>query len=217
MEAAIPEVNARPLLTMADMGHGEMSDMPGSSEMPGMAGMDHSSMSGMDHAMMENPAAPEPPDTPDAPRVLRYGDLKSLIAYPQRAPEREIELRLTGNMERYFWSINDTKYSDAEPIRLRYNERVRIKFVNQTMMTHPMHLHGHWMELDNGAGPFKPRKHVISIKPGETVYFDLTADAMGEWAFHCHLLYHMATGMFRKIIVEPAPADTVSLGNADNG
>ncbi|HCO90468.1 MAG TPA: copper oxidase, partial [Alphaproteobacteria bacterium] len=108
------------------------------------------------------------------------------------------------------WSINDKKYSEAEPIRLRYNERVRIKFINQTMMTHPMHLHGHWMELDNGAGSFKPRKHVISIAPGETVYFDLTADAVGEWAFHCHLLYHMATGMFRKLIVEPAPEATLA-------
>jgi L-ascorbate oxidase len=122
-----------------------------------------------------------------------------------RAPDREIELRLTGNMERYFWSINGKKYSEAEPIRLRYGERVRLKFVNETMMTHPMHLHGMWMQLDNGNGKFSPLKHVINVAPGTTVTADVPVDALGEWAFHCHLIYHMATGMFRKVIVEPAP------------
>ena len=236
--AAIPEMDPRKLLTMADMGHDmgdmgqEMGDMDAMShETDERAHMNHDDMGKMG-AAMHDMAQPAPhhghgrhdgdvasamhahPEMaraePAAPRVLRYGDLQSLDAHADRRPTREITLRLTGNMERYFWSINDKKYSEAEPIRLRYNERVRIKFINQTMMTHPMHLHGHWMELDNGAGSFKPRKHVISIAPGETVYFDLTADAVGDWAFHCHLLYHMATGMFRKLIVEPAPEATLA-------
>lgn len=228
MSAEIPEMSPRKVLTMADMGaahggmdHGGMamgdsgtggmdhSQMTGMdhSNMKGMdhsamPGMDHSNMKGMDHSKMSMPNAAKPDD---GPRVLQYADLKSLIPYPQKEPERELVLRLTGNMERYFWSINDKKFSEAEPIRFRHNERVRVKFVNETMMNHPMHLHGHWMELDNGAGVFRPRKHVINVSPGETVYFDLTADALGEWAFHCHMLYHMATGMMRKVIVEPAP------------
>ncbi len=125
-----------------------------------------------------------------------------------RPPDREIKLRLTGNMERYFWSINDRKYSEAEPIRLKYGERVRIKFVNETMMSHPMHLHGMWMQLDTGKGAFNPLKHVVNVAPGETLTVDVPVDAVGQWAFHCHLLYHMATGMFRKIIVAERLADT---------
>ncbi len=209
MAAAIPPMDPRKLLTMADMGH----------EMDGMGEMGANM-----HAMKQNATRHRMQDhkqhdisaQPASPRVLRYDDLQSLDAHSNRLPAREIEVRLTGNMERYFWSINDRKYSEAEPIRLRYNERVRIKFVNQTMMTHPMHLHGHWMELDNGADAFKPRKHVISIAPGETVYFDLTADAVGDWAFHCHLLYHMATGMFRKLIVEPTPEAALTHQTGDN-
>jgi CopA family copper-resistance protein len=202
MEAAIPKLGERPMLTMADMGPGQDGNgHAGMSETPdgGMAGMDHSKMSGSAHGMAMMAAD-------EGPRILQYADLKSLDPYPREAPGREIELKLTGNMERYFWSINGRKYSEAEPIRLRHDERVRIKFVNTTMMNHPMHLHGHWMELDNGTGDLRPRKHVINVKPGETVFFDLTADALGEWAFHCHLLYHMATGMFRKVIVEKQTA-----------
>lgn len=136
-------------------------------------------------------------------RVLVYGDLRAMKRYADyRPPEREIELRLTGNMERYFWSINGKKYSEAEPIRLRYGERVRFKFVNTTMMSHPMHLHGMWMQLDTGKKAFNPLKHVVNVAPGETLYVDVPVDAKGEWAFHCHLLYHMATGMFRKVIVQ---------------
>ncbi len=185
--------------------------MHGKAMMPGMMGqpmqpgtkpgvpMDHgSSMPGMKQGMPMSQGSVE-----TAPyRTLVYQDLRSLVPYEKKPPEREIQLRLTGNMERYFWSINDKKYSEAEPIRLRHNERVRVKFVNETMMNHPMHLHGHWMEIDNGQGALGPRKHVVNVKPGETVYFDLTADALGKWAFHCHLFYHLATGMFREVIVE---------------
>jgi FtsP/CotA-like multicopper oxidase with cupredoxin domain len=101
--------------------------------------------------------------------------------------------------------MNGVKYSDAEPIRLQFGERVRFKFVNETMMTHPMHLHGMWMILDSGKGAQNPAKHTISIAPGTTVYAETEVDAPGQWAFHCHLLYHMATGMFNKVIVEGGP------------
>jgi CopA family copper-resistance protein len=136
-------------------------------------------------------------------RVLVYTDLRSLDpAYDARPPGREIELHLTGNMERYMWSFDGKKYSEAsEPIALEYGERVRMTLVNDTMMEHPIHLHGMWMELDNGGGAHKPRKHTINVKPGERLSFDVTADALGKWAFHCHLLYHMAMGMFRAVSV----------------
>jgi len=136
-------------------------------------------------------------------RVLRYTDLKSLVPYPdQRQPEREIELHLTGHMERFMWSFDGKKYSDAkEPIRFHYGERVRFTFVNDTMMEHPLHLHGMWMHLENGAGPYLPRKHTVIVKPAERVSVAITADAPGRWAFHCHLLLHMEAGMFRIVEV----------------
>jgi len=137
-----------------------------------------------------------------ARRVLVYTDLRSIKpGYDLRAPSRDVELHLTGNMKRFIWSFDGKKLSEAEPIRLPYGERVRFTFVNDTMMNHPLHLHGMWSELDNGAGAYKPRKHVINVKPGERLSFEVTADALGEWAFHCHLLYHMEAGMFRKIVV----------------
>lgn len=136
-------------------------------------------------------------------RVLVYTDLKSAVpGYDKRAPEREIELHITGNMERYMWSFDGNKYSeDPTPIRFQYGERLRLTLVNDTMMEHPMHLHGMWMELENGAGAFKPRKHTIIIKPAERWSVAITADAKGKWAFHCHLLLHMEMGMFRVVEV----------------
>jgi FtsP/CotA-like multicopper oxidase with cupredoxin domain len=136
-------------------------------------------------------------------RVLRYTDLKSLVPYPdQREPEREIELHLTGSMNRYMWSIDGKKYSEApDPIPFRYGERVRLTFVNDTMMEHPMHLHGMWMHLENGAGAYLPRKHTVIVKPAERLSVVVTADALGPWAFHCHLLFHMDAGMFRIVEV----------------
>jgi FtsP/CotA-like multicopper oxidase with cupredoxin domain len=137
-----------------------------------------------------------------ARRVLVYKDLRNIRpGYDLRAPSRDIELHLTGSMQRFIWSFDGKKYSEAEPLRLRYGERVRFTFVNDTMMNHPLHLHGMWSELDNGAGAYKPRKHVINVKPGERLSFEVTADALGEWAFHCHMLYHMEAGMFRKFVV----------------
>ena len=136
-------------------------------------------------------------------RVLLYTDLKSLTPYPdQREPEREIELHLTGHLNRYMWSFDGKKYSEAkDPVRFRYDERLRITFVNDTMMEHPIHLHGMWMHLENGAGAYLPRKHVVIVKPAERLSVAISADAPGRWAFHCHLLLHMEAGMFRIVEV----------------
>ncbi|MGE4424457.1 MAG: copper resistance system multicopper oxidase [Pseudodesulfovibrio sp.] len=134
-------------------------------------------------------------------RVLSYADLRNLYRTPDmREPEREIQLHLTGNMSRYMWSINGVKYADAEPLRFRYGERLRITFVNDTMMNHPMHLHGMWSNLETGDPMAIPRKHTVIVQPGSKISYLVTADAMGGWAFHCHLLYHML-GMFRKVVV----------------
>lgn len=136
-------------------------------------------------------------------RVLVYTDLKSLVPYQdQRAPEREIELHLTGHMQRYLWSFDGKRYSDApEPIRFRYGERLRLTFANDTMMEHPLHLHGMWMHLENGSGAYLPRKHTVVVKPAERFSVVISPDALGPWAFHCHLLLHMEAGMFRVVRV----------------
>lgn len=143
----------------------------------------------------------------DGWRVLTYADLRSLHPESRRAPDREIELHLTGNMERFTWGFDGVAYSESEPIRLEYGERVRITFVNDTMMNHPMHLHGMWMELENGHGDRIPRVHTINVKPAERMSLLVTADAPGRWAFHCHVLYHMEVGMFRVVEVS-APHQT---------
>ena len=139
-------------------------------------------------------------------RVLDYTDLQSLAPGPDpREPMREIELHLTGNMDRYMWSFDGKKYSEAKtPIAFHYGERLRLTLVNDTMMEHPIHLHGMWMELENGRGTHKPRKHTISVKPAERLSVAITADAPGQWAMHCHLLLHMEMGMFRVVEVSPA-------------
>jgi FtsP/CotA-like multicopper oxidase with cupredoxin domain len=136
-------------------------------------------------------------------RVLTYAQLRSREPNPdQRPPGREIELHLTGNMERYMWSFDGKKYSEGvEPIVLTQDERVRLTFVNDTMMAHPIHLHGMFFDVVNSDGDRRPRKHTILVKPAEKVSVDLTADAPGDWAFHCHLLYHMHAGMFRVVSV----------------
>jgi FtsP/CotA-like multicopper oxidase with cupredoxin domain len=135
-------------------------------------------------------------------RVLTYADLRARYrGVDARPPSREIELHLSGNMERFIWGFNGEKFSDAGPIRLKLGERVRIILVNDTMMEHPIHLHGLWSELENGKGAFRPYKHTINVKGGERLGFLVSADTPGQWAFHCHLLYHMETGMFRAVIV----------------
>ncbi|WP_298449290.1 copper resistance system multicopper oxidase [uncultured Marinobacter sp.] len=231
MEAPVPGLREPARLTMADMGgmpgmdHGDMpgmghGGMGSANKMAEMPDMDHSNMEGMDHSAMMMPegGASDPfyakgsglvPTAANGGKFLSYADLKAQKPlYEEREPAREIELRLTGNMERYTWSINGVKYEDADPIRLKYGERVRFKFVNETMMTHPMHLHGMWSILDVGAGQWNPIKHTVSVQPGTTVYMETEVDAPGQWAFHCHLTYHMAAGMFRKVIVEGGPEST---------
>ena len=212
-----------PGMAQGNMSGMDHSSMPGMAQdnMPGMAqdnmpGMDHSNMPGMDHSAMAGAAKNADsfyatgsgllPSAADGNKFLSYSDLKAQKPlYVEREATREIELRLTGNMERYIWSINGVKYKDAEPLRLQYGERVRFKFVNETMMTHPMHLHGMWSILDNGNGKWNPVKHTISVAPGTTVYTETEVDAPGQWAFHCHLSYHADSGMFRKVVVEGGP------------
>jgi len=134
-------------------------------------------------------------------RVLTYADLRNLYPTPDpRPPEREIELHLTGNMSRYMWSINGVPFADAEPLHLKYGERVRITLVNDTMMNHPMHLHGMWSDLETGDDGKLPRKHTVIVQPGSKISYRVTADAKGRWAYHCHLIYHMM-GMFREVRV----------------
>ena len=136
-------------------------------------------------------------------RVLTYSDLRSTFADPDgREPTRTIELHLTGHMDKFAWSFDGVKYSDAQPIRLKYGERVRLVLVNDTMMAHPIHLHGMWSDLEDEHGRFMARKHTINIAPGSKRSYRVTADALGQWAFHCHLLFHQETGMFREVIVE---------------
>lgn len=228
MSAEIPDMGEAPLLTMADMGmsgmmdHGDMNMEAEESTKMKIEGMDHSKMKmeGMDHSKMNMGAGQDQfyapgsglaPQAANGGRFLSYSDLKAQKPmYEYREATREIELRLTGNMERYIWSINGVKYDDAEPITLTYGERVRFKFVNETMMVHPMHLHGLWSILDTGAKKWNPVKHTISVAPGTTVYSETEVDAEGQWAFHCHLSYHAAAGMFRKIVVVGGPNGAVS-------
>jgi FtsP/CotA-like multicopper oxidase with cupredoxin domain len=193
-----------------------------------MAGMDHGSGGGaMRHSMRDfanapqvdkNPGvqtiSPMPADRTGEPpvglegldhRVLVYRDLVALDRNPDvRAPSRSLDIHLTGNMERYMWSFDGVKLSEpAEPIPFRLNERVRVTLINDTMMPHPIHLHGHFFELVTGHGGYGPRKHTVNVPPGGKVSFDVTADAQGDWAFHCHNLYHMTAGMMRVVTVRP--------------
>ncbi|MDA0306311.1 MAG: copper resistance system multicopper oxidase [Proteobacteria bacterium] len=204
-------------MDMPQMDHSKMAMPKMDHSKMAMPKMDHSKMAmpKMDHSKMAMPAMTEKPDpfyavgsglmprAADGGKMLSYADLKAFKPlYKPRKAGREIIIRLTGNMERYIWSINGKKYSDADPVRLKLGERVRFKFINETMMTHPMHLHGMWQILDNGSAKHNPAKHTLSIAPGTTVEADVEVDAPGQWAFHCHLMYHMASGMFRKVIVE---------------
>jgi FtsP/CotA-like multicopper oxidase with cupredoxin domain len=135
-------------------------------------------------------------------RVLTYADLRARYrGVDGRPPTREIELHLTGNMDRFIWGFNGQKFSSAEPLELKLGERIRIVLINDTMMEHPIHLHGLWSELENGHGEFNPYKHTIIVKPSERVSYLVSVDTPGMWAYHCHLLYHMKAGMFRTVVV----------------
>jgi len=211
---------------MAGMDHSKMAGMDHSK----MAGMDHGNMAGMDHSNMassggmqthpasetNNPLVDMQTMTPtpklndpgiglrdNGRRVLTYSDLRSTFIDPDgREPGRTIELHLTGHMEKFAWSFDGIKFSDAEPLRLKYGERLRITLVNDTMMTHPIHLHGMWSDLEDEDGNFMVRKHTIDMPPGSKRSYRVTADALGRWAYHCHLMYHMEMGMFREVRVD---------------
>ncbi len=215
----------------ADGNGGERTDMPGMA----MGGMDMRDTSLLPPDVKVGPGvdmvAMNPVDRMDYPglglgdvdhQVLTYHDLTALEPNRDiRTPSRLMEIHLTGNMERYMWSFDGSKFSSVSdhPIRFAYNERVRVKLVNDTMMAHPIHLHGHFFELVNGAEPaHQPRKHTMVVQPGSSAQFDLTADEPGDWAFHCHLLYHMHAGMFQVVSVAfpagqaPGSATTVGTG-----
>ena len=221
MAADVPALDPRPLLAMGDMmgamDHGAMGH--GGHDMGGMAMM---GMPGM--AMPESEPAPAlrtgpevdmrvatPRSNLDDPgvglrdngrRVLAYADLHTLDAPISPRVDREIGLRLTGNMERYLWSFDGKRFSDAGgPLALRYGEHVRVTLVNDTMMTHPIHLHGMWSEMEAPDGSFQVRKHTVMVQPAQRVSYRVSADALGRWAYHCHLLYHMEAGMFREVVV----------------
>jgi len=253
LSAPVPATDPRPLLTMADMGHGMdhgAGDGMHGDAAPGdpLAGHDAPPKPAADpHAGHTMPAQESPPPDPHAGhgangsrmqehppteegnplvdmqtmmpasrlddpgiglrnngrRVLTYADLRSLFEDPDgREPARTIELHLTGHMERFVWSFDGLKFSDAAPIRLVYGERLRIVLVNDTMMTHPIHLHGMWSDLEDDHGRFHVRKHTIDMPPGTRRTYRVRADALGRWAYHCHLLYHMEAGMFREVRVE---------------
>lgn len=199
----------------------DMSGTPAPAD-DAMAGMDHGSMKMRDFSVApqvaRNPGvqtiSPMPSDRMGEPgqglenvghKVLTYHDLIALDRNPDvRAPDRSLDIHLTGNMERFMWSFDGMKMSDHhEPIPFLEGERVRINLINDSMMSHPIHLHGHFFELVTGKGAFSPRKHTVLVQPGGTASFDFTADALGDWAFHCHMLYHMHAGMMRVVSVRP--------------
>jgi len=273
LRAPVPEPDARPLLSMDDMGHGgmghDMGAMTDPKPAPATAADPHAGHTmpakpepadpHAGHNMPAKPAEPadphaghnmpaQPPADPHAGhnmtatgsmqshpasedgnplvdmqtmsptaklddpgiglrnngrKVLTYADLKSTFDDPDgREPGRTIELHLTGHMERFAWSFDGVKFSSAEPIRLTYGERLRIVLVNDTMMSHPIHLHGMWSDLEDEKGQFQVRKHTIDMPPGTKRAYRVRADALGRWAYHCHLLFHMESGMFREVRVE---------------
>ena len=213
MTAVVPELREPPLRTMVDMG----MPMGGGDGMAGMHapaagpvvarhGSDSHGPGNAGVAEVQRNRLGEPGTGLQGVghRVLLYMDLRALKPYNQQPPAREIELHLTGNMERYMWSFDGVKFSEAtSPIPFEHGERIRLTMVNDTMMEHPIHLHGMWMELENGHGEYLPRKHTVSVRPAERLSVLITADAPGRWAFHCHFLYHMNMGMFRVIEVSP--------------
>lgn len=196
-------------------GMGRMSGMGGMRGMSGMSGM--SGMKGMSGAggmsgmgAMGGMSLSMRLDDPgvglrgNGRRVLTYADLHTLGGpIDRREASREIEVRLTGDMRRFIWSLDDRKFSQSEPLRLDYGERVRLTLVNETMMNHPMHLHGLWSEVLSAQGEFLVRKQTVTVQPGQRIAYDVSANALGRWAYHCHLLYHMAAGMFREVLVGP--------------
>ena len=218
LEARIPARDPRPLLTMGDMGHGSTANHSGAASGHdahaghdmGASQVEHpASETGNPLVDMQSSATSAKLDDPgiglrdNGRKVLTYADLRSLFPDPDgREPSRTIELHLTGNMEKFAWSFNGIPFASAEPLLLKYGERVRVVLVNDTMMQHPIHLHGMWSDLEDDNGAFQVRKHTVDMPPGTRRSYRVRADALGRWAFHCHLLYHMDGGMMREVRVE---------------
>jgi FtsP/CotA-like multicopper oxidase with cupredoxin domain len=209
LQAPVPALDPRVTLSMSDKGHATAgAGEHAGHTMPGMAAPTHPDSESNPLVDMQTAMAMSKLDDPgiglrdNGRRVLTYSDLGSTFTDPDgREPGRTIELHLTGHLEKFAWSFDGIKFSDAEPLRLNYGERLRILLVNDTMMTHPIHLHGMWSDLENDAGDFMVRKHTIDMPPGTRRTYRVRADALGRWAYHCHLLFHMEAGMFREISV----------------
>jgi CopA family copper-resistance protein len=246
LQAEIPPLDPRPLLTMSDMGmsHGAHGTSMNHAPADPHAGHGPQAQNAVDHAAMghgsskalEHPPSERTPlldmqvDQPnvglDDPgvglrnngrRVLTYADLKTIGGpIDRRDPGREIQLHLTGHMERFVWSFNGQKFSEAAPLKFQLGERLRITLVNDSMMTHPIHLHGMWSELEDASGNFQARKHTVNVQPAQKLSYAVTADAPGRWAYHCHLLYHMEAGMFREVHVESGEGALHQGGHGDH-
>jgi CopA family copper-resistance protein len=214
LAAPVPEMDRIVHLTMADLGHGAHAAETGGAHAehaasPATNPQHPSSERGNPGVDMQTTApAPRLADPgvglrDNGRRVLAYADLHSLFADPDgREPDRTIELHLTGHMERFMWSFDGIPFAAAEPLALRYGERLRIRLVNDSMMSHPIHLHGMWSDLEDEAGGYLVRKHTVNMPPGTARSYRVTADALGRWAYHCHLLFHMEAGMFREVRVD---------------
>ncbi len=190
MEAEVPAPDARPVLSMSDMGMG------GS----GSYGPNVDSVAVNPSTDLDDPGVGL---RDNGRRVLTYADLHTIGgSIDTREPARELRLHLTGHMQRFVWSFDGRKFSESEPLRFQYGERLRVVLVNDSMMTHPIHLHGMWSEVETAEGSFQVRKHTVLVQPSQQLSCGITADALGRWAFHCHLLYHMEAGMFREVVVE---------------
>ncbi len=199
MEAEVPPLEARQMLNMSDMGMG-MSSGPVPDFGPNVDSIAAETTTSLDDpgvGLRDN-----------GRRVLTYADLHTVGgSIDPRQPGREIRLHLTGHMQRFVWSFDGRKFSESAPIRFKHGERLRLLLVNDSMMTHPIHLHGMWSEVESTDGGFLFRKHTIVVRPGQQLSYAVSANALGRWAFHCHLLYHMEAGMFREVVVAPASGD----------
>jgi FtsP/CotA-like multicopper oxidase with cupredoxin domain len=203
MSAAVPALDARATLSMTDMGmHHEGMDMSGSAPVHHAPAEDGPIVDMKASMVMPRLDDPGIGLRDNGRRVLTYADLSTLGGpIDARDAVREIELHLTGHMERYIWSFDGQKFSDAAPLRFAHGERLRVTLVNDTMMTHPIHLHGMWSEIVDARGAFQVRKHTVIVQPAQRLSYLVSADALGRWAYHCHLLYHMEAGMFREVVV----------------
>jgi FtsP/CotA-like multicopper oxidase with cupredoxin domain len=191
MEADIPRLDPRPVLSMMDVGMGTV---------PPKFGPNVDSVTPQPNTSLSDPGIGL---RKNGRRVLTYADLHTIGgSLDSREPGRDIRLHLTGHMQRFIWSFDGQKFSESQPLRFNFGERLRVVLINDSMMNHPIHLHGMWSEVESPEGEFLVRKHTIVVQPGQQLSYRVSANALGRWAFHCHLMYHMEAGMFREVVVE---------------